>query len=79
MIDIKHKKCKICEIKRPSFNYDKEIFALYCQDCKLENMIDIINKTLQPRLNKLKEVINNSIDLVPDTNITTIKLFYDGY
>jgi hypothetical protein len=37
------------------------------------------NKTLQPRLNKLKEEIEKNIKIIPNTNITIIKLFYDGY
>ncbi len=37
------------------------------------------NKTLQSRLNKLNKEIERNIKIIPDTNITTIKLFYDGY
>ena len=38
-----------------------------------------IMKTFQPRLNKLKEEIEKNINIIPNTNITTIKLYYDGY
>ena len=42
------KKYRICIdfecIKRQNFNYENEKQALYCGDCKLENMIDIKNK-----------------------------------
>jgi uncharacterized protein YajQ (UPF0234 family) len=44
MIDIKSKKCIKCNIKRPNFNYTNELKALYCADCKLDNMIDIKHK-----------------------------------
>ena len=37
------------------------------------------NKTLQPRLKKLKEEIEKNIKIASNTNITTIKLFYDGF
>jgi len=37
------------------------------------------NKTLQSRLKKLKKEIEKNINLVPNINITTIRLFYDGY
>jgi hypothetical protein len=35
------------------------------------------NKTLQPRLKKLKEEIEKNMKVIPNINITTIKLFYD--
>ena len=44
MIDIKSKKCFICDDKRPVFNYKNEKTALYCGDCKLPDMIDIKHK-----------------------------------
>jgi EsV-1-7 cysteine-rich motif len=34
----------ICYNKRPCFNYEYEKKALYCKDCKLDGMIDVINK-----------------------------------
>jgi uncharacterized protein YajQ (UPF0234 family) len=37
------------------------------------------NKTLQPRLNKLKENIEKYINEIPNINIIIIKLYYDGY
>ena len=38
-----------------------------------------MNKTLQTRLNKLKEEIEKNIKIIPNINtkITIIKLFYD--
>ena len=36
-----------------------------------------IMKTLQPRLNKLKEEIEKNIQVIPNNNIITIKLYYD--
>ena len=44
MVDIKSKKCIECNIKRPVFNYKSELTALYCNDCKLTDMINIISK-----------------------------------
>jgi hypothetical protein len=43
MIDIKNKRCiyENCN-KIPIFNYEGEIKALYCNEHKLENMIDIL-------------------------------------
>jgi uncharacterized protein YajQ (UPF0234 family) len=40
----KVKKCILCNIKRPNFNYKEELKAVYCFDCKLEDMVDIKNK-----------------------------------
>ena len=37
------------------------------------------NKTLQARLKKLKDVIDKNLTKVPSENITTIKLYYDGF
>jgi hypothetical protein len=37
------------------------------------------NKTLKTRLKKLKEVIDKNLTKVPTENITTIKLYYDGF
>jgi hypothetical protein len=50
-----------------------------CRECLNKNCIPKANKTLQPRLKKLKEEIEKNINIVPNTNITTIKLFYDGF
>ena len=44
MIDIKSKKCIICNIKQPVFNYNDKKEALYCGNCKLYNMINIKSK-----------------------------------
>jgi hypothetical protein len=57
MIDVKHKKCIIYNIKRPHYNYNNEKTALYCKECKLENMVDIKSKKcitcniIQPNFN----------------------------
>ena len=40
----KNKKCIKCNNKQPVFNYENEKKALYCGDCRLENMIDVISK-----------------------------------
>jgi hypothetical protein len=44
MINVKSKKCIICNIIYPSFNYSNEKTPLYCHGCKLDNMINVINK-----------------------------------
>jgi hypothetical protein len=44
MIDINHKKCIECNIKRPNYNYQGETKGLYCSDCKKSDMIDVKNK-----------------------------------
>ena len=43
MIDIKHKKCIICDL-RANFNYKDEEKALYCIDCKKCGMANLIDK-----------------------------------
>lgn len=50
-----------------------------CFECTDIRELPKANKTLQSRLNKLKEEVEKNINLVPNINITTIKLFYDGY
>ncbi len=50
-----------------------------CFDSTEKMELPKVNKTLQTRLNKLKEEIQKNINLVPNLNITTIKLYYDGY
>ena len=30
--------------KRPNFNFEEQKTPIYCSDCKLENMIDVVNK-----------------------------------
>ena len=37
-------KCITCNDVRPCFKYPDEKHALYCNNCKIKNMIDIINK-----------------------------------
>jgi hypothetical protein len=44
MVNIRSKKCIICNDKIPNFNYKNESKALYCNDCKLPDMINIKNK-----------------------------------
>ena len=48
----------------------------YTEDKKLPKAI---MKTLTTRLKKLKEEIEKNIILIPNTNITVIKLYYDEY
>jgi len=43
MVDIAHKKCIECNIKRPNYNYENEKKALYCNDCKIESMVSILH------------------------------------
>ena len=43
MINIKHPKCIICNIKRPNFGMKDDKKAQYCSDCKSNEMIDIKN------------------------------------
>jgi hypothetical protein len=50
-----------------------------CFDYTEDKGLPKANKTLQHRLNKLKEEIQKNINEIPVINITTIKLFYDGY
>jgi hypothetical protein len=50
-----------------------------CFECTDIRELPKANKTLQLRLNKLKEEIEKNIKVIPDINITTIKLFYDGF
>ena len=37
-------KCITCHIKQTSYNYKDEQKLLYCNDGKLENMVDVLNK-----------------------------------
>ncbi len=48
-----------------------------CFECAEDRGLPKANKTLQARLKKLKKEIEKNIKLIPNTNITTIKLFYD--
>ena len=41
MVDVKHKKCIICKLKQPTYNYQNEKQRLYCKDCKTCGMVDI--------------------------------------
>ena len=42
MIDVMNKKCIVCNLKQPHFNYQNEKSGLY--SCKLENMVNILDK-----------------------------------
>jgi hypothetical protein len=44
MIDKKHKTCKKCN-NRPLYNYKGEKMGIYCKEHKLDDMIDVLNKT----------------------------------
>jgi len=48
-----------------------------CFECTEERGLPKANKTLEARLNKLKEEIEKNIKKIPNINITIIKLFYD--
>ena len=52
MIDIISKKCIKCKIKQPCYNYENEKQALYCGNCKLQNMINIRDKKKSEILTK---------------------------
>jgi hypothetical protein len=41
MVNIKSKKCIVCNNKQPCFNYNNEQKALYCKDCKIDKMVNI--------------------------------------
>ena len=43
MVDIAHKKCISCNLKRAYFNY-KDEEQLYCNDCRKCDMVDITHK-----------------------------------
>ena len=42
MIDVKHRKCVTCRMKRPVYNYENEK-GKYCVTCKSEGMVDVEN------------------------------------
>ena len=44
MIDVKSKKCIVCNKKRPNFNFEEQKNPTHCKNCKLENMVDITHK-----------------------------------
>ena len=50
-----------------------------CFEYTEERGLPKANKTLQPRLNKLKKEIEKNIKIIPNINITTIKLYYDEF
>jgi hypothetical protein len=41
MVDIKHKKCCICNKKQPTYNFKNEISPTHCKDCAQIGMINI--------------------------------------
>ena len=61
MIDVKNKRCKKCNKKRPTYNYRGELTPIYCADCKDASMINVRNKmcescnTKQPSYNYIGE------------------------
>ena len=62
-----------------SYTNSKNKLIKSCFEYTEDKGLPKANKTLQPRLNKLKEEVDKNIKLFPNTEITTIKLFYDGY
>ena len=60
-----------------SYTNSKNKLIKSCFDSTEKLELPKANKTLIPRLNKLKEEIEKNINIVPNNNITTIKLFYD--
>ncbi len=43
MVDVVSKRCIVCNLKQPNYNYEGGKPA-YCKDCKTDDMIDIKNK-----------------------------------
>ena len=62
-----------------SYTNSKNKLIKSCFEYTEDKGLPKANKTLQPRLKKLKEEIEKNIKIIPNKNITTIKLFYDGY
>jgi hypothetical protein len=62
-----------------SYTNSKNKLIKSCFDSTEKLELPKANKTLTPRLNKLKEEIEKNINEIPNINITIVKLFYDGY
>jgi hypothetical protein len=44
MVNVTEKKCILCNIKQPTFNFEGEKKATHCSGCKLENMVNVTEK-----------------------------------
>jgi hypothetical protein len=62
-----------------SYTNSKNKLIKSCFEYTEDKGLPKANKTLQPRLKNLKEEIEKNINIVPNINITIIKLFYDGF
>jgi hypothetical protein len=62
-----------------SYTNHKNIIIKSCFEYTEDKGLPKALKTLQTRLKKLKEVIDNNLSKVPNDNIKTIKLYYDEY
>jgi hypothetical protein len=47
MMNVKDKKCIVCELILPTYNVKGESTALYCANCKTDDMVNVKNKTCQ--------------------------------
>ncbi len=66
-------------INPDSYTNSKNKLIKSCFEYTEDRGLPKANKTLQTRLKKLKEVIDENVTKVPSENITTIKLYYDGF
>jgi len=62
-----------------SYTNSKNKLIKSCFEYTEDRGLPKANKTLQPRLKKLKEEIQKNINIIPNVNITIIKLFYDDF
>ena len=62
-----------------SYTNSKNKLVKSCFEYTEDKNLPKANKTLQTRLKKLKEVIDENLTKIPSENITTIKLYYDGF
>jgi len=62
-----------------SYTNNKNKLIKSCFEYSEDRGLPKANKTLQTRLKKLKNIIDDNLVKVPTEHITTIKLYYDGY
>ena len=62
-----------------SYINNKNKIVKSCFEYTEDRGLPKVNKTLQTRLKKLKEIIDENLNKVPNDNITTIKLYYDRF
>jgi hypothetical protein len=66
-------------INPDSYTNSKNKLIKSCFEYTEDRGLPKANKTLQTRLKKLKEVIDENLTKVPSENINIIKLYYDGF